>query len=211
MSHESPTGQPEPNNPAPPPPPATPPAAVQPPTVAAPPTATPPATPVPPPPPYPAVPAYSPGQVGYQPSQQPVPVVTWPKRPWNVTLVAILSFIYGLVEVVAGVLLLIYRNEGSLQIDLGITATNVATVGAIGLVMGSIILLLSFGLFGGSRLSRGVIALFTVMRIAFAVVGLILGKTATSREGYAIEIFWSIILLLLLYAGARTKAFFARG
>jgi hypothetical protein len=183
MSYPPPAGQPQPEVPGQPQPPGT----------------------------YPPPGAYTPGQVGYQPSQQLPPVSQKPKRPWNVTLVAVLTFIVGVLDVAAGISALIFRNELRLQTELGLSANNIAISGAVVLVIGAIVLLLSFGLFGGSRLSRGVIAFFSVVRIALAVVAIVLATTINSRVGFLFDIGLSIIVLLLLYAGARTKAFFARG
>lgn len=183
MSYPPPAGQPQPEVPGQPPQPGT----------------------------YPAPGAYTPGQVGYQPSQQLPPVYQQPKRPWNVTLVAVLTFIVGLLDVAAGISALIFRNELRLQRELGLSASNIAISGAVVLVIGAVVLLLSFGLFGGSRLSRGVIAFFSVVRIALAIVAIVLATTINGRVGFLFDICLSVILLFLLYAGARTKAFFARG
>ena len=159
----------------------------------------------------PASGAYTPGQVGYQPSQQLPPVAQQPKRPWNVTLVAVITFLLGLLDIVGGVALLLMRNDRSTREAVGLSATNIAIFGGVILVVGAIVLLLSFGLFGGSRLSRGVIAFFAVLRIALAVIGIVLTARVALWGGYAGDIGLSIIVLLLLFAGARTKAFFARG
>lgn len=195
MSYPPPAGQPHPNDPNQP----------QQPTAAQPPAA------APPPGAYPAAAAYSAGQVGYQPSQQTPPVPTQPKRPWNVTLVAIIALLIGIIDVLAGVGALIFRNERRLQVEVGLTSTNLAIYGAVILIVGAIVLLLSFGLFGGSRLSRGVIAFLAVLRIALSVVGIVLATTTNARSAFTFDILWSVIVLLLLFAGARTKAFFARG
>lgn len=165
----------------------------------------------PPPAAYPAADAYAQGQVGYQPSQQVPPVPEAPKRPWNVTLVAIIAFLVGLLDVVGGVAALLFRNERRLQVEAGLSADNIAIYGGVFLIVGAIILLLSFGLFGGSRLSRGVIAFFAVLRIAFAVIGLVLATTMNARGLFLADIAFSAVVLLLLFAGSRTKAFFARG
>lgn len=134
-----------------------------------------------------------------------------PRRPWNVTLVAILALLVGLIDIVAGVALLLMRNDRSTQDAIGLTSTNIAVYGGVILIVGAIVLLLSFGLFGGSRMSRGVIAFFAVLRIALSVIGIVLTARTPLWGGYAFEIFLSIIVLMMLFAGARTKLFFARG
>ncbi len=143
-------------------------------------------------------------------SQQPVAAQP-AKRPWNVTLVAIIALLIGLLDVAAGVAGLLYRNNVDLQENLGLNAANVAISSTVVLVVGAIILLLSFGLFSGSRLARGVIAFIAVVRIAFTVVGAILAVGWEIWGVFAVEFGLSVLLLLLLFAGSRTKAFFARG
>jgi hypothetical protein len=134
-----------------------------------------------------------------------------PRRPWNVTLVAILAFLIGLFDVAIGVGALLYRDDLQLQDQLGLNSANVVMSGGVLLVIGAIILLLSFGLFGGSRLSRGVIALFSVLRIALAAIGLILAIGSNVWSVFLVEIGLAVLILIMLYAGSRTKAFFARG
>ena len=116
-----------------------------------------------------------------------------------------------MIDVAGGVAALLFRNERQLQIESGLSATNIAISGGLFLIIGAVILLLSFGLFGGSRLSRGVIAFFAVLRIAIAVIGLVLATSMNARGIFIADIAFSTIVLLLLFAGARTKAFFARG
>lgn len=172
----------------------------------------------PPPATYPAANAYAPGQPGYQsiqpgyPPSQQVPVVPeTPKRPWNVTLVAIIALLVGILDVAAGVAALLFRNEPRVQLEAGLNANNIAIYGGFVLIIGAIILLLSFGLFGGSRLSRGVIAFFAVLRISLSVIGVVLATTMNARSVFLFDIALSILVLLMLFAGTRTKNFFARG
>ncbi len=145
-----------------------------------------------------------------QQPQQPI-VPERVKRPWNVTLVAIIALLVGLIDVVAGVAALLFRNEVRVQLEAGLNANNIAIYGGVVLIIGAIVLLLSFGLFGGSRLSRGVIAFFAVLRIAISVIGIVLATTMNARSVFLFDIALSIIVLLLLFAGTRTKLFFARG
>lgn len=150
----------------------------------------------------------------YQGYQQPTnysPPPLYPpevRRPWNITLVAIITLLIGVLDVVGGVWLLIFRNETRYQQYIGLNASNMAVYGAFILVVGAIVLLVAFGLFGGSRLARGVIAFLSVLRIAISVVGILLTDNTTIWGGYLGEIIISVIVLCLLYAGERTRLFF---
>lgn len=133
-----------------------------------------------------------------------------PGRPWNVTLVAIIALLIGLFDIAVGIVVLLYRNDAEFLYNTSLTPSEALTLGLVTLVVGAITLLLSFGLFGGSRLARGVIALLEVVRIAFGVYALIVA-IGTTRLSAVIEITIAVVVLLLLFAGQRTKAFFARG
>ena len=143
--------------------------------------------------------------VGYP---QPPPYPPEVRRPWNITLVAIIALLVGLLDVVGGVWLLIFRNETRYQEYIGLNASNMAVYGAFILIVGAIVLLVAFGLFGGSRLARGVIAFLSVLRIAISVVGILLTDNTTIWGGYFGEIIIAVIVLCLLYAGERTRLFF---
>lgn len=180
-----------------------------------PPAGYPPAGGYPPPGGYPPAAGYPQGQPGYpypaQPAAAPPPAPAKAKRPWNVTLVAIIALLGGLIQVITGLAALLARNDLQLQAQTGWSPGSIATFGAINTVIGAIILLLSFGLFGGSRLARGVIAFFCVVHIAVYVVAIVLVQDSNLQIRGGWQIFWSVIVLILLYAGARTKSFFARG
>lgn len=158
----------------------------------------PPSQPLPPP-------GYQPPPSVYAPGPGGDPYV---KRPWNVTLVAVLALIVGILDVLAGVGLLLFRNEINYQNNFGLNASNLAFYGAVVLVLGAITLLVAFGLFGGSRLARGTIAFLSVVKIALGVVGILLGNVAGVWGGYAGSIAIAVIVLCLLYAGERTRRFF---
>lgn len=160
------------------------------------------------PPTYQPTGGYPPPTAGYQPPQ---PNQAPAKRPWNVTLVAIIAFLIGLLDVAAGIGALLFRNEPRVQLEVGLSASNIAIYGGFLLVIGAVVLLLSFGLFGGSRMARGVIAFFAVLRIAFSVIGLVIATTMNTRTVFLVDIAISVLVLLMLFAGTRTKAFFARG
>ena len=57
----------------------------------------------------------------------------------------------------------------------------------------------------------GVIAFFAVLRIALAVIGIVLTARVALWGGYAGDIALSIIVLLLLFAGARNSRPSSRG
>ncbi len=152
-----------------------------------------------------------PGYQYPQPVQTAVVVEQEIRRPFGVTLVALLALLIGTFDVCVGIYLLLNRNSLTFQLDLGMTTSAILSTGAVYLVVGAITLMLSIGLFGGSRLSRAVIALLCVIRLALAVYVVIVSPSMNSRTSAAVSGLISILLLLLLFGGARTKRFFAQG
>lgn len=150
---------------------------------------------------YPAAGAgYAPA--GYQPATQPI------RRPWNVTLVALLTLLLGILDVVAGVLMLVFRNNIQFAYDIAMTPQNIFYAGIGAIVIGAVVMLLGFGLFGGSRFCRGVIALICFLRIAVGIIVIIVALGSNTRIEAGVHALLSIVVLLLLFGGARTKRFF---
>ena len=179
----------------------------------------PPPSPQQPPPPPPLPPSYAqpmyppqpyPGQ-SYQGQPYPGQPGSQPERigaPWNVILVGVLTLVVGLADVVGGVILLVYRANLRLAYNLETTPANLlyAAIGAM--IVGAIVIMLAFGIFRGSRLARAVIAFFAVIQIVAATGAAIVVTNVYGRMeavGHAVV---SMILLFLLFAGARTKAYF---
>lgn len=153
-------------------------------------------------------PQYQQPVAGYQ---QPAQVPVKAKRPWNVTLLAILALLLAAFDIAIGLIILLNRTDAQFVADSGTSKSNLTYFGIGLVIVGAITLMLSFGLFGGSRLARGVIALFCVLHIAAAIVVLIMSGSTNTRIAQSANALIAIIVLLMLYSGARTKAFFARG
>ena len=114
-------------------------------------------------------------------------------RPVGVTIVGIIIVIVGILGLVASIL-------GFFSGD---TAGWGIAVLLLGLVISIVYLLVAKGIFNGNRMSRLIVAIFTVL-------GLITGIFALfSNFGAGIvQILWSVLILALLYAG-RAKEFFS--
>lgn len=153
-------------------------------------------------------PQYQQPVAGYQ---QPAQVPVAAKRPWNVSLLAVLALLLAAFDIAIGLVVLLNRTSAKFVADSGTTKDNLTYFGIALIVVGAITLMLSIGLFGGSRLARGVIAFFCVLHIAAAIVVLILSGSTNTRIAQSANALIAIIVLMMLYSGARTKAFFARG
>jgi lysylphosphatidylglycerol synthetase-like protein (DUF2156 family) len=146
------------------------------------------------------------------PAGQSVPGVPYniekTKRPFKVTLVAFLTFLAGALDIVAGVLMLVYRNNIRFAYNIEMTPSNIFYTGIAAIVVGVLVVLLSFGLFGGSRLARAVVALVCFLRVAAAIVVVVVAVTQTARLDAVLQGALSVLVLLLLFSGAKTKRFF---
>lgn len=112
------------------------------------------------------------------------------KRPFGVTLVAIIAWITGAVQIISGVVWLVAGN-----FTYGITA----------MIIGFITILVSLGLFGGSNLARVLTAIVFVLNIAGSVYVMF---TAPSQLWSAIGASILPLIGLLLLFSSRASAFF---
>ncbi len=146
-------------------------------------------------------------------SPETVAVVDSPKRaprPWNVTLVAVITFIIGLLEVIVGIALVVAHASTSFQTRLGLSLTQILVAGIVLIVVGVVVVVVSFGLFRGSRMARAIIALLCVVRIVVCVGILFVSVSGVALNDAAIELVVAVVVLILLYSGLRTKVFFGR-
>ena len=112
------------------------------------------------------------------------------RRPFGVTLVAIIAWLTGALQIIAGVLLLIGGE---------------ITFGIVAMLIGFVTILVSLGLFGGSNGARILTAVVFVLNIAGSVY-LMIPEPAQlwSAVGSAVL---PLIGLLLLFT-ARANSFF---
>ncbi|WP_439592428.1 hypothetical protein [Microbacterium sp.] len=111
-------------------------------------------------------------------------------RPFGVTLVAIIAWITGALQIITGIFSLFGANFA---------------LGIIAIVVGVITILVSLGLFGGSNGARLIVTIVFLLNIAGSIYLLV------TQPGQAWSAVGSIILpligLILLYT-SRANAFF---
>ncbi|MBA8815864.1 glucan phosphoethanolaminetransferase (alkaline phosphatase superfamily) [Microbacterium halimionae] len=114
------------------------------------------------------------------------------RRPFGVTLVALFAWITGVLQIVTGILALF---------------GGAAIVGLVAIAVGAITILVSLGLFGGSRGSRILVTIVFIINIAGSIALMITGDYSFwTALGSA---FLPVIALILLYTG-RANSFFGR-
>ena len=118
-------------------------------------------------------------------------------RPAGVTLVGVIIVLSGLLGVLLGVLGLFNLNDA---VGAGIWGVIVS------IVIGVIYLLVAKGIFDGNRVSRIIVAIFTVINILTGISYLFAGREIIVNG--IIDIIIALIILYLLYGG-KARMFFA--
>ena len=123
------------------------------------------------------------------------------RRPGSVTLVAVLTYINGILNVIGGVIILFTRDSmvsGNPSALAGIT-----TAAIISIILGVIILIVARGLLRGSSGARAVVAVVMVIDIVNGVLLLFSSQLANG----IIQILWALLIVALLFT-RRANAFF---
>jgi hypothetical protein len=122
-------------------------------------------------------------------------------RPGSVTFVAVLTYLNGILNVIAGVVILFTRDQ--LAGGNGGALAGVTTAAIISILLGVIVIVVARGLLRGSPGARAVV---TVVMIIDILNGLLMGFTSQVTGG-VIQILWSLLIIVLLYT-RRANAFF---
>ncbi|OJX68362.1 MAG: hypothetical protein BGO95_09330 [Micrococcales bacterium 73-13] len=126
------------------------------------------------------------------------------QRPGGVTLVAVIIWIWALLDVVFGVLSVLALWIPAIIIDLG-WGLGVLWNGIVSIVFGVIGFLIAGGLLRGSRLARALVTIWLVLSLIGAVVALVNGSVLAG----VISLVVAILGILLLWAGKAAR-FFSR-
>jgi hypothetical protein len=130
------------------------------------------------------------------------------KRPFLVTVISIVMIVFGLLQAIVGVTVLVERNDGTFLADADMTSSQASGFGLALLVIGTLSVLLAFGLLRGSRIARALIGLVEVSQIASGVYVLV--KLDSTRQASAIgTIIGAVIVLYFLFGTDKAKRFFA--
>lgn len=126
-------------------------------------------------------------------------------RPGGVTLVAVIIWIWSLVDLIVGVLSVIAFWIPAIIINLGF-GLGVLGNGILSIVFGIIGFFIAGGLLRGSRVARALVTIWLIFSLIGAVVSLVNG----SVFGGIVSLAVAIIGLLLLWAGKAAR-YFDRG
>lgn len=126
------------------------------------------------------------------------------KRPGGVTLVAVLTWIGGLLDIIGGTLLLFQTSAAATVEQFGGASTLIAS--AIGsILIGAATIIIAVGLLRGYAAARIVMTILQVLSIIGAIFFAIAYPAGAIGEYFGAAI--SLIVIALLWSG-RANAFF---
>jgi len=130
------------------------------------------------------------------------------RRPFIVTIISILMFVIGLFNLLIGAVVLVDRNDDQFLADADATTSQVTGLGIVLVVVGLLSILVSTGLWSGSRLARAAAALVALGQISTGVYTLVALDSDERSSGIGMVV-GSLILLYLLFGTDKAKKFFA--
>lgn len=126
------------------------------------------------------------------------------RRPGGVTLVAVLTWISGALDILGGTLLLFMQNDAQLLLSFGGSAPLI-TSAIISIVIGVVVVAVANGLLHGNSGSRLVITIVEVLSIATGIFTAIVAPALFWSE--LLSILVAVLVLLLLWSRS-ANAFF---
>src|SRR5215207_7537640 len=128
-------------------------------------------------------------------------------RPGGVTLVAVLTWISGLLDVISGSVLLFQTSVDATVEQFGGPSQLIASA-LLEILIGVVVIVVAVGLLRGNNASRVVITIFQIISIVGSVFLAIAYPAGAIGEYFSIAV--AAIVLILLWTG-RASSFFRSG
>jgi hypothetical protein len=125
-------------------------------------------------------------------------------RPGGVTLVAVLAWISGLLDVIGGTLLLFQTSVAATVEQFGGESQLIASA-LLEILLGVVVIVVAIGLLRGNNASRIVITIFQILSIVGSVFLAIAYPAGAIAEYFSIAV--AAIVLLLLWTRSATAYF----
>jgi len=130
------------------------------------------------------------------------------QRPGTVTLIVVLAWIAGILNILAGIFVIIDRHDHRIRVDSASTPNELLVWGIAAIIVGAIYCLLASSLGRGSRVARLVFGIFAVLNLAGGVYAAI-AYSGEQRASGVVSAVFSLIVLWLLYGTEKDREFFA--
>jgi succinate dehydrogenase/fumarate reductase cytochrome b subunit len=130
------------------------------------------------------------------------------RRPGVVTFIGVIVTIQGFLALVAGVAVILFRDDGDIQ-----QATNQSSSALLGagigeLIVAALLLAIGFGILNGSRVSRFVVALGQGISMALATWLLLTHHTGGYTSRSLITLLIGVFVIWALYGNDESEAYF---
>ena len=126
------------------------------------------------------------------------------RRPGGVTLVAVIAWISGLLDVIGGTLLLFQTSVSATVEQFGGSSQLIASA-LLEILIGVVVIVVAIGLLRGNNASRIVITIFQILSIVGSVFLAIAYPAGAIGEYFSIAV--AAIVLLLLWTRSATAYF----
>ncbi len=142
--------------------------------------------------------------------EQVAEVAPKPKRPWNVTLVAIVGIILSAFGLFSGIAEAAFSGNVTEQTTSGQSKSVLLVLGIVFSLIALASIILWFGFLRGNRVIRIILTVFVVLHMVVSVIAIVAIDATTNRISFSAVIVVEIVILLLMFVGQRTKDFFAK-
>jgi hypothetical protein len=120
----------------------------------------------------------------------------------------VLAMIAGILNIVAGIFVIIDRHDNRIVFDSGSTPDELLWAGIFAIIFGIIYVLLASSLGKGSRLARLVFGIVAVLNLASGIYAAV-AYSGEQRSSGIVAAIVSVIVLWLLYGTEKDREFFA--
>ncbi|MGL6279412.1 MAG: DUF7144 family membrane protein [Gaiella sp.] len=130
-----------------------------------------------------------------------------PGRPVSTTIVAVIAFIQGIIATLAGIGLIVERNNDSLIEHIGQSTGQIQAYGWAAVIWGVLALLVGWGLWSGGNWARALVAILQALHIGGGIYLLFAWNGHYLWQGI-----WQIAVgafVLWLLFNPRSEEFFA--
>jgi drug/metabolite transporter (DMT)-like permease len=130
------------------------------------------------------------------------------ERPGTVTIIVVLAWIAGILNIVAGIFVIIDRHDRRIRVDSAHTPDELLAWGIAAIIVGAIYCVLASYLSRGSRTARLIFGIVAVLNLAGGAYAAIAYSGEQRGSGVGAMVL-SIIVLWLLYGTEKDREYFA--
>lgn len=132
-----------------------------------------------------------------------------PIRPWYLTLIGVLGIVQGVFTVIAGIALVVERNDPDFIDHVDISSGAIAATGWAAIILGAITILVAIGLLRGSDAARLILGVVELFHLVGGVIVLFTHSGVQRWDGLWAIVF-ALLVLWIIFGSERSQEFFDR-